>query len=143
MTETTGNGKHPMNLLGLAVEAARARATVGEISDALEVVWGRHVLKDGVVQGAYKQEYGDTGSAADEMAVVTKAVDSFTADMGRRPRILVAKMGQDGHDRGAKVIASGFADMGFDVDVGPLFQTPEEVAQQAIDADVHAVGISS
>merc|ERR1711872_198502 len=131
----TGEG----NLLGLAVEAARARCTVGEITQAMERVFGRHVANDRLVSGAYRTEYGET----DEIAAVTSAIDEFVEAEGRRPRILVAKMGQDGHDRGAKVIATGFSDLGFDVDVGPLFQTPEEVAQQAIDADVHVVGVSS
>jgi len=127
------------NLLALAVEAARARCTVGEISDALEKVWGRHVAQDRLVSGAYKTEYG--GSS--EIDVIMKRIESFSKKEGRRPRILVAKVGQDGHDRGGKVIATGFADMGFDVDVGPLFATPREAAQQAVDADVHVVGVSS
>jgi len=127
------------NLLGLAVEAARARCSVGEISTAMEKVFGRHVASDRLVSGAYKTEYGES----DEISAVTQAIHTFQDTEGRRPRILVAKMGQDGHDRGAKVIATGFSDLGFDVDVGPLFQTPEEVAQQAIDSDVHVVGVSS
>jgi methylmalonyl-CoA mutase len=141
MTESTGSGSHPSNLLALAIEAARQRCSLGEISDALESVWGRHTPRNDVVQGAYKQEYAIDGDG--EFAEVQAAVEQFAADEGRRPRIMVAKMGQDGHDRGAKVIASGFADMGFDVDVGPLFQTPEEVAREAIDADVHVIGVSS
>ena len=131
----SGNG----NLMELSVEASRARCTVGEISNALEKVWGRHQPTSRVVSGAYKSEYGE----ANEIENVLKAVEDFAERHGRRPRILVAKMGQDGHDRGAKVIASGFADLGFDVDVGPLFQTPEEVARQAVDADVHCIGASS
>ncbi|KAI8584333.1 hypothetical protein K450DRAFT_219350 [Umbelopsis ramanniana AG] len=127
------------NLLALSIEAAKQRCTVGEISDALEKVWGRHMPATRVVSGAYRSEYGDH----DDVNQTLKLVDLFTKNQGRRPRMLVAKMGQDGHDRGAKVIASGFADLGFDVDVGPLFQTPAEVARQAIDADVHVVGISS
>jgi len=127
------------NLLGLAVEAARARCSVGEISTAMEKVFGRHIASDRLVSGAYKTEYGES----DEISAVTQAIQTFQDSEGRRPRILVAKMGQDGHDRGAKVIATGFSDLGFDVDVGPLFQTPEEVAQQAIDSDVHVVGVSS
>ncbi|XP_063887775.1 methylmalonyl-CoA mutase, mitochondrial-like [Scylla paramamosain] len=127
------------NLLAAAVVAARARATLGEISAAMEKVFGRHVAKDRLVSGAYKTEYGDQ----DELSAVTAKIEEFVAAEGRRPRILVAKMGQDGHDRGAKVIATGFADLGFDVDVGPLFQTAAEVAQQAVDADVHVVGASS
>lgn len=128
------------NLLGLAVEAARLRATVGEISMAMEKVFGRHIASDRMVSGAYKSTFGEED--AEIMAVISR-VNAFQEQEGRRPRILVAKMGQDGHDRGAKIIATGFADMGFDVDIGPLFQTPEEVAQQAIDADVHVVGVSS
>ncbi|KAK2727791.1 hypothetical protein QYM36_008322 [Artemia franciscana] len=127
------------NLLALAIDAAHARCTVGEITQAMEKVYGRHVASDRLVSGAYKAEYANQT----ELDVVSKKVDEFVAIEGRRPRILVAKMGQDGHDRGAKVIATGFADLGFDVDVGPLFQTPAEVAQQAIDADVHVVGVSS
>ena len=111
------------NLMGLAVEAARARCTVGEISTAMEKVFGRHVASDRLVSGAYRTEYGES----DEITAVTEAIQLFQDGEGRRPRILVAKMGQDGHDRGAKVIATGFSDLGFDVDVGPLFQTPEEV----------------
>ncbi|MGI5158929.1 methylmalonyl-CoA mutase [Microbispora sp. CA-102843] len=125
------------NLLALAVDAARAHATVGEISDALEKVFGRHQANVQTISGVYRQEMG---SGAD---VVREASDRFAEAEGRRPRILVAKMGQDGHDRGQKVIASGFADLGFDVDVGPLFQTPAEVARQAVEADVHIVGVSS
>jgi methylmalonyl-CoA mutase len=129
----------------LAVEAAKARATVGEISSALEDVYGRHVPKDNIVRGAYSQEAlnntGDKGK--NEFTIALDRVKNFGKNEGRNPRILVAKMGQDGHDRGAKVISSGFADLGFDVDVGGLFQTPEEVARQAIDNDVHVVGVSS
>jgi len=127
------------NLLDLAVKAARARCTVGEISSAMEKAFGRHVASDKMVSGAYRSEYGET----EEIEAVAKAIDSFQEEEGRRPRILVAKMGQDGHDRGAKVIATGFSDLGFDVDIGPLFQTPDEVAQQAIDSDVHCIGVSS
>lgn len=143
LTESTGPGKHPMNLLKLAVNAARARCTVGEISDALESVWGRHVPKSSVVSGAYRQSFQYNEEAEREYNEVVKAIEEFAEEEGRRPRLLVAKMGQDGHDRGAKVVASGFSDLGFDVDVGPLFSTPEEAARQAIDADVHAVGVSS
>ncbi|HRN68779.1 MAG TPA: methylmalonyl-CoA mutase [Promineifilum sp.] len=127
------------NLLELAVDAARARATLGEISDALERVWGRHKAVVRSVGGVYRAEYGDD----EEIAHARKLADDFAAVEGRRPRILVAKMGQDGHDRGAKVIATAFADLGFDVDIGPLFQTPEEVARQAMENDVHVVGVSS
>ena len=131
------------NLLHLSVEAARARCTVGEISDALRLEFGEYVPRSPVVQGAYSSTLARCEDAADEFASVLERVEQFAVAEGRRPRILVAKMGQDGHDRGAKVIASGFADLGYDVDIGPLFQTPDEVAQQAIDADVHVVGISS
>lgn len=131
----TGEG----NLLDLSIKAARVRCTVGEITEAMERVVGRHVASDRMVSGAYKSEFGES----DEISQCMKKVEAFVEQEGRRPRILVAKMGQDGHDRGAKVIATGFADLGFDVDIGPLFQTPKEVAQQAVDADVHVVGISS
>ena len=127
------------NLLAAAVEAARARASVGEISDAMEKVFGRHRAEVKTLAGVYGAAYeGDAGFAA-----IQADVEAFAAEEGRRPRMLVVKMGQDGHDRGAKVIATAFADIGFDVDVGPLFQTPEEAAQDAIDNDVHVVGISS
>lgn len=125
--------------MALAIECARARCTVGEITQAMEKVFGRHTAKDRLVSGAYKSEYGESH----EIEAVTRRIEEFVEDEGRRPRILVAKMGQDGHDRGAKVIATGFSDLGFDVDIGPLFQTPMEVAQQAIDSDVHVVGVSS
>ena len=127
------------NLLELAVAAARARCSVGEISLAMEKVLGRHVASDKMVSGAYRSEYGEQ----EEIEAVTTAIDKFQDGEGRRPRILVAKMGHDGHDRGAKVIATGFSDLGFDVDIGPLFQTPDEVAQQAVDSDVHCIGVSS
>ncbi|MCB1398313.1 MAG: cobalamin-dependent protein, partial [Rhodobacteraceae bacterium] len=127
------------NLLAAAVEAARARASVGEISMAMEKVFGRHRAEVKTLAGVYGAAYeGD-----DAFAAIQKDVETFAEDEGRRPRMLVVKMGQDGHDRGAKVIATAFADIGFDVDVGPLFQTPEEAAQDAIDNDVHVVGISS
>jgi len=127
------------NLLELAVAAARARATVGEISDAMEKAFGRHRAEVKTLAGVYGAAYeGD-----EEFAEIQREVEDFAAAEGRRPRMLVVKMGQDGHDRGAKVIATAFADIGFDVDVGPLFQTPEEAAQDAIDNDVHVVGISS
>lgn len=127
------------NLLQYAVEAAKQRATVGEISDAMENVFGRYTPKIRVVSGAYSKTYGDKT----EIDYIIDKVNTFESEYGRRPRILVAKMGQDGHDRGAKVIASGFADLGFDVDVGPLFATPKEVTQQALDCDVHCIGVSS
>ncbi|WP_343081209.1 methylmalonyl-CoA mutase [Ostreiculturibacter nitratireducens] len=127
------------NLLEAAVEAARARASVGEISMAMEKVFGRHRAEVKTLAGVYGSAYeGDEGFAA-----IQKDVENFAEEEGRRPRMLVVKMGQDGHDRGAKVIATAFADIGFDVDVGPLFQTPEEAAQDAVDNDVHVVGISS
>ncbi|RHW28826.1 methylmalonyl-CoA mutase [Nocardioides immobilis] len=133
------------NLLELAVAAARDKATVGEISDALEKVYGRHQAVIRTISGVYRDEAGlaNDGAGDSLVAQVRAATDEFAEAEGRRPRILVAKMGQDGHDRGQKVVVSAFADMGFDVDVGPLFSTPEEVAQQAIDADVHIVGVSS
>ena len=128
------------NLLALALDAARARASVGEISDALEKVWGRHEAVIRSITGVYSGEVGSANKDVDEVLALTR---EFEAREGRRPRLLVAKMGQDGHDRGAKVIATAFADMGFDVDVGPLFQTPEETARQAVENDVHVVGASS
>ncbi|HZP40776.1 MAG TPA: methylmalonyl-CoA mutase [Candidatus Binatia bacterium] len=131
----TGEG----NLLALAVEAARARATVGEISGALEKVWGRYHAQIRSISGVYGGQYGDDA----EWAALRAEVAKFAAEHGRRPRLLVAKIGQDGHDRGAKVIATAFADLGFDVDVGTLFQTPDEVARQAVENDVHVVGIST
>ena len=134
----TGEG----NLLALAVDAARAKATVGEISLALEQVWGRHKAETRTIAGVYSSEL--QGQHADpRLAQVLARTAEFEKLEGRRPRLLVAKMGQDGHDRGAKVIATGFADMGFDVDVGPLFQTPEETARQAVENDVHVIGVSS
>ena len=127
------------NLLEAAVDAARARASVGEISLAMEAVFGRHRAEVKTLAGVYGAAYeGDAGFAA-----IQKSVEDFATDEGRRPRMLVVKMGQDGHDRGAKVIATAFADIGFDVDVGPLFQTPDEAAQDAVDNDVHVIGISS
>jgi methylmalonyl-CoA mutase len=121
LKESTGPGKHPMNLLKLAIEASRARCTVGEISDALEAEWGRHVPKSSVVSGAYRQSFQYNEEAEREYNEVVQAIEEFAETEGRRPRLLVVKMGQDGHDRGAKVVASGFSDLGFDVDVGPLF----------------------
>lgn len=132
----TGEG----NLLALAVEAARAKATVGEITSALEKVYGRHKAEIRAVTGVYKAEVGKNNPAVKR---VHSLVDAFEGNDGRRPRILVAKMGQDGHDRGQKVIASAFADLGFDVDIGPLFQTPGEAARQAVENDVHIIGASS
>jgi methylmalonyl-CoA mutase len=127
------------NLLYLSVAAARAKATVGEISDALEKVFGRHAGQIRIISGVYSKEAGKSPA----VARARELVDEFAAEEGRQPRILVAKMGQDGHDRGQKVIATAFADLGFDVDVGPLFQTPAEVARQAVEADVHVIGVSS
>ena len=132
----TGDG----NLLELAIDAARHRGTVGEISDALERVWGRYQATIRSIEGVYRSEVGKNSEAVDR---VRARSDAFLQKHGRRPRILVAKMGQDGHDRGQKVIATAFADLGFDVDIGPLFQTPEESAKQAIENDVHVVGASS
>ena len=128
------------NLLALAIDAARAKATVGEISDALERVFGRHRAEVRAVSGVYRREAGAMG---DRVAQVRARVEAFEREEGRRPRLLVAKVGQDGHDRGQKVIASAFADLGFDVDIGPLFATPEEAARQAVENDVHVIGISS
>jgi methylmalonyl-CoA mutase len=127
------------NLLDLSIVATRARATVGEISDALEAAYGRYRATTSVLSGVY-------GAAFDmdqEWQKLKSDIDAFAKREGRRPRILIAKLGQDGHDRGAKVVATAFADLGFDVDVGPLFQTPGEAARQAIENDVHAVGIST
>ncbi|PFG63836.1 methylmalonyl-CoA mutase [Thioclava sp. ES.031] len=139
LTELTRRASEGGNLLEAAVEAARARASVGEISMAMEKVFGRHRAEVKTLAGVYGAAYdGDEG-----FAQIQKDVETFAEEEGRRPRMLVVKMGQDGHDRGAKVIATAFADIGFDVDVGPLFQTPEEAAQDAIDNDVHVVGISS
>jgi methylmalonyl-CoA mutase len=136
ITEAARSGS---NLLEACVAAARARATVGEMSDAMEAVFGRHQAQTRTISGVYAAEYGDS----EAFTAIKDDVEAFARDHGRRPRMLVAKMGQDGHDRGAKVIATAFADLGFDVDVGPLFQTPAEVARDAVDNDVHVVGVSS
>jgi methylmalonyl-CoA mutase len=139
LAELTRCASEGGNLLDAAVDAARARASVGEISMAMEKSFGRHRAEVKTLAGVYGAAYeGDAGFAA-----IQKDVEDFAETEGRRPRMLVVKMGQDGHDRGAKVIATAFADIGFDVDVGPLFQTPEEAAQDAIDNDVHIIGISS
>jgi methylmalonyl-CoA mutase len=138
LTETARTGQG--NLLERAVAAARAKATVGEISDAMEKVWGRHRAEARVVSGVYSTE---AGAMSQEVERVRQMCAAFEKVDGRRPRILVAKMGQDGHDRGQKVIASAFADLGFDVDIGPLFATPDEAARQAVENDVHIVGVSS
>jgi methylmalonyl-CoA mutase len=137
LTEAAKTGEG--NLLALAVDAARARATVGEISDVLESEWGRHKAIQRSISGVYSSAYQDDEGF---MSIKNK-IKAFADNHGRRPRLLVVKMGQDGHDRGAKVIATAFADLGFDVDVGPMFQTPEEAAQQAIENDVHIIGVSS
>jgi methylmalonyl-CoA mutase len=137
LTECARSGKG--NLLALCVEAARARATVGEISDAMEKVWGRYHAEIRSITGVYGGQYADDL----EWKALRSEVEHFAVEHGRRPRMLVAKIGQDGHDRGAKVIATAFADLGFDVDVGTLFQTPAEVARQAVENDVHVVGIST
>ena len=138
LTRSAENGEG--NLLDLAVQAARARATVGEISEALATVWGRHQAKIQTVTGVYRDTMGDDGNNVQR---IRDLAEHFAELEGRRPRILVAKMGQDGHDRGQKVIATAFVDLGFDVDVGPLFQTPDEAARQAVENDVHIIGASS
>jgi methylmalonyl-CoA mutase len=140
LTALTDGAKSGANLLDLAVKAARAKATVGEISDALEVVYGRHRAEIRAVSGVYRSEASAMTSA---LGKIQGLVETFERNDGRRPRILIAKIGQDGHDRGQKVIATAFADLGFDVDIGPLFSTPEEVARQAVENDVHIVGVSS
>ena len=137
LTQSAANGGE--NLLALAIEATRARATLGEISSALEKVFGRHKAVIRSISGVYSAEFGEQA----EVKEARRMTDEFAEREGRRPRIIVAKMGQDGHDRGAKVVATAYADLGFDVDIGPLFQTPEEVAKQAIENDVHMVGVSS
>src|SRR5690606_5510800 len=137
ITEAANSGKE--NLLGLAIDAARKRATLGEITGAMEKVFGRHKASSKSLSGIY----GRIAKDEDAFKKASTLSDQFAGLEGRRPRIMVAKMGQDGHDRGAKVIATGFADLGFDVDIGPLFQTPEEAADQAAENDVHIVGASS
>ena len=137
LTEAARSGRG--NLLELSIEAARRRATVGEMTLALEKVWGRHVAPIRAVSGVYAREM----ASAETVQRARRLVEAFAAQEGRRPRILIAKMGQDGHDRGQKVIATAFADLGFDVDIGPLFQTPAEAARQAVDNDVHVIGVSS
>jgi methylmalonyl-CoA mutase len=131
----TGQG----NLLDLSIQAMRVRATVGEVSDALEKVWGRHRADTQKVTGVYAAAY----DSAEGWEQLKSEIAAFAEEAGRRPRVMIAKLGQDGHDRGAKVVATAYADLGFDVDMGPLFQTPEECARQAIENDVHAVGIST
>ncbi len=137
---TEGARTKDANLLALTIVAARAKASVGEISDAMEVVANRHVAEIRAISGIYKQE---VGQMSEPVKRIQQMVETFAQNEGRRPRILIAKMGQDGHDRGQKVIASAFADLGFDVDIGPLFQTPGEAARQAVENDVHIVGVSS
>ena len=138
LTEGARTGEE--NLLELSIAAARAKATVGEISMAMEEVFGRHQSEVKAISGVYKSEVGPMNDKVNE---VIRLVEAFAQKEGRRPRILVAKVGQDGHDRGQKVIASAFADLGFDVDIGALFLTPAEAARQAVDNDVHIIGISS
>jgi methylmalonyl-CoA mutase len=137
LTEAARSGEG--NLLALAVDAMRARCTVGEVSDALETVYGRHRADIHKVSGVYAGAY----TAPDDWQALQAEVAGFETQHGRRPRVMIAKLGQDGHDRGAKVVATAFADLGFDVDIGTLFQTPEECARQAIENDVHAVGVST
>jgi methylmalonyl-CoA mutase len=140
LTEAARSGTG--NLLDLAIRATRLRATVGEISDALEKVWGRHRAVNQMVSGVYGAAFED-GAMSQDWSQLKEQIVAFAKDFGRRPRIMVAKLGQDGHDRGAKVVATAFADLGFDVDIGPLFQTSEEAARQAIENDVHAIGVST
>ncbi len=137
LTEAAQSGNR--NLLDLAVEATRRRATVGEISEALEQAWGRHKATNQTIKGVYESVYKSDPNYRE----IKAKIDQFSEEEGRRPRILVVKMGQDGHDRGAKVVATAFADMGFDVDMGPLFSTPDEAAKQAIENDVHVIGVST
>lgn len=134
-----------LNILEVAIKAARARATLGEITDAMEEVFGRYNAKNQVVQGVYYNAYVGDGKSDEQKKIqeLKARIDAFAAKEGRRPRIMIAKMGQDGHDRGAKVVATGYADLGYDVDIGPLFQTPEEVARNCVENDVHIVGASS
>jgi len=132
----TGEG----NLLALAVDAARAHATVGEMTSAMEAVWGRHQADTRTISGVYREEIGQMDDAVRKVQALA---EDFAREEGRRPRILIAKVGQDGHDRGQKVIASAFADLGFDVDIGALFATPAEAARQAVENDSHIIGVSS
>lgn len=143
LTALKAGAESGQNLLALAVEAVRARASVGEISLVLEEVFGRHQAHPASISGVYAEAYQDEGKEQEDFTALQQEILQFAADQGRRPRMLVVKLGQDGHDRGARVIATGFADLGYDVDIGPLFQTPEEAARQAIEADVHVVGVSS
>jgi methylmalonyl-CoA mutase len=136
---TAAAAKGDGNLLDLTIRAVRLRATVGEISDALEKVFGRHRADTQKVTGVYAAAY----DSAEGWEKLKSEISAFAEEQGRRPRVMISKLGQDGHDRGAKVVATAFADLGFDVDIGPLFQTPEECARQAIENDVHAVGVST
>ncbi|MFW5637596.1 MAG: methylmalonyl-CoA mutase family protein, partial [Thermodesulfobacteriota bacterium] len=140
LAELTRTAEEGGNLLAAALPAVRARATVGEISNAMEKVFGRFVATTQCISGAYASEYAGNQGVIDALR---KRTDAFMEKQGRRPRILVTKMGQDGHDRGIKVVASSYADLGFDVDISPMFQTPEEAAKMAIENDVHVVGASS
>jgi methylmalonyl-CoA mutase len=137
ISQATASGEG--NLLELAIEAAAKRATLGEISDAIESVVGRYQANIRSISGVYAKEFG----SSDKMKTIKEKIESFEIREGRRPRILIAKMGQDGHDRGAKVVATGYADLGYDVDIGPLFQTPAETARQAVENDCHVVAMSS
>ena len=145
--ETTGSGSATSgagNLLDLSIKAIRLRATVGEVSDALEKAYGRHRADTHKVSGVYAAAYDEAqGDTMDFWNALKADIAAFADKEGRRPRVMISKLGQDGHDRGAKVVATAFADLGFDVDIGPLFQTPEECARQAIENDVHAVGVST
>jgi methylmalonyl-CoA mutase len=131
------------NLLDLSIQAVRLRATVGEVSDALEKVFGRHRADIQAVSGVYADSFAKSDDSAESWNALKAEIAAFAEAQGRRPRVMIGKLGQDGHDRGAKVVATAFADLGFDVDIGPLFQTPEECARQAIENDVHAVGVST
>ncbi|MEO5733929.1 MAG: methylmalonyl-CoA mutase family protein, partial [Rubrivivax sp.] len=139
----SSDGGEANNLLALTIDAMRLRATVGEVSDALEQVWGRHRADIQGVSGVYAAAYAEAYDSAEGWDRLKGEIAAFGDDHGRRPRVMIAKLGQDGHDRGAKVVATAFADLGFDVDIGPLFQTPDECARQAIENDVHAVGVST
>ena len=139
LAELTAGARSDKNLLDLAIKAARVRATLGEISDALEIVFSRYKADIQTFSGVYQKALNSDSKFNEAKALS----DIFAEQQGRRPRIMIAKMGQDGHDRGAKVVATGYADLGFDVDIGPLFQTPQEAAKQAVENDVHILGVSS
>ncbi len=138
---TEAASQKDQNILPIAIEAMRARATVGEVSDALEKVFTRYHAPTMIIHGVYGSLYGE--QQKEELDALVKKVDDFTKKEGRKPCLMVAKVGQDGHDRGAKIIATAFSDFGFDVDIGPLFQTPEEAALEAIEKNVHVLGLSS